>query len=827
MIEAKYVERISSELSLKPEQVSAAVSLLESGATIPFIARYRKDTTDGLTEGQLEAVAERNNYFIGVTNRCKSILDTLAKQDALTDELREKVGNAFDKFELEDLFLPFKSRRPTRAAIAENQGLVPLADFILRQLPGLQTVEDFADAFVKPEAGVSSPQEAFEGALYILVERFAMDPQTRALVRDRMLKEGQVTARPTKNAEEKKTKYTAYYEFAEPLSKIPSHRLLAVLRGANEGVLRVDVALDDDKLMEDLLARYVTDPASPFEPYIRLAVREAYERHLRPAIESDVTDFLRRRADSDAIRVFRENARNLLLAGPAGGIAVIGAAPATNSACKFAVVKADGAFAEHQTIFLDAGEAAEGTLLGLIKAYSAYGIVVASGKGAMETARFAKAVLGKLGHEQAFVVTISAGPASGYSTSRLGREEFPDLDPLVREAISLARRVQDPLAELVKVDPRTIGVGQYQHDVNQRQLREGLQRTMVSCVNEVGVDLNRAPAALLRYVSGIQLGTAQNIVAVRESAGDFKSRGQLIEIDGIGPKVFEQCAGFLRIPDADDPLDRTAIHPEAGAVVQQIAASFNVPVSGLLGNRDLLAKADLSPFCTETVGPHTLEIIRQELMAPGRDPRRRFRAPKLVEGVASLDDLKEGQKIEGVVTNVTNFGAFVDLGVQQDGLVHLSQLSNRFVKDPREVIGIGDVVKVKVLKVDKEQPRISLSIKAVQPPRPKRPPARRPQRPPTGDRAAGAERGRERPGGPRRGGPPGPGREGRPDGRRARPQRGERRDRRADMAPRTGRRRGKPAPRWPAKTPEQTQNAERLNTQLADQLAALWEKKGH
>jgi len=842
MIEAKYIERIATELSLKPEQVSAAIALFEAGATIPFVARYRPDATDGLTEPQLEAVAERNNYFIGVMNRCKAILDALAKHETLTDGLREQIANAYDKSELEDLFLPHKSRRPTRAAIAENQGLVPLADFILKQLPGLQTVEDFADAFVKPEAGVSSPQEAFEGALYVLVERFAMDPETRRLVRGRMFEKGKVTARPTKNAEGKKTKYSAYYEFSEPLSKIPSHRLLAVLRGAKEGVLRVDVTLDDDKLIEKIVGRYVTDPTSPFEPYIRLAVREAYQRHMRPALEGEAMDLLRKKADSEAIMVFRENARNLLLAPPARNTAVIGAVPGPDSVCKLAVVTKDGVFAEHQTVFLNAEEAAQAALLALVKEYDAYGIVVANGKGAMETARLAKKVLGTLDNERAFVVTLNAGPSAGYATSRLGREELPDVETPVREAVSLARRVQDPLAELVKVEPRAIGVGQYQHDVNQKQLREGLQRTMVSCVSHVSVDLNRASAALLRYVCGMQLGTAQNIVAAREAAGGFKSRRQLLEVDGIGPKVFEQCAGFLHIADGENPLDRTAVHPEAYGVVEQMAAALGLSVAELLGNRDVLAKADLAPLATDAVGPRALECIRQALMAPGRDPRGAYKAPRLVEGVASLDDLKDGQEVEGVVTNVTNFGAFVDVGVQQDGLVHLSELSNRFVKDPREVIGIGEVVKVKVLKVDKDPPRISLSIRALMPPPPKRQPRKRPPRPPAGDKAAGAERGRERPDAPRRGprpeaggGPRARRPEGggerrtdgrRPDPRRTRPQRGDRRDREGDARRPAGARRGRPAQRPHGKAAQQARDEERLNTQFAEQLAALWEKKG-
>jgi len=859
MIDAQFVERIASELSLKTEQVAAAIHLYEGGATVPFCAKYRKDVTGNLNEAQLEAIVERFHYFIGVANRRASVIEAMEKENLLTDEVRRRIETCFDKNVLDDYALRFKPKRRTKATFAEERGLAPLADFVMKQLPGLQTVEEFANAFAKPDKGVSSPQEAFEGALYILVERFAMDPEARGLVRERMMENGKITARPTKNAEGKKTKYEAYYEFSEPVAKIPSHRMLAVLRGVKEGVLRVDVMMDDEPVLNALYERYITQPGSPFEPYVRIAVQEAYTRHLRPAIENEVMDLIRRRAEEEAIRVFRDNAASLLMAPCAGQIPVVGAVASSDGTCKFAVVNAEGLFVEHQSLLLRAPEeerpAVEQALLDLMKRHAAYTIAVSNGAAGSEAIRFSRAVLAKLDQKDAVVVTVNSSVAAGYATSRVGREEFPDLEPEVREAVSIARRVQDPLAELVRVEPRSIGVGQYQHDVNQKELREGLQHTIVSCVNRVGVDLNRASAALLRYVSGIQMGTAQNIVEAREKLGGFSTLTQLLDVPGIGPKVFEQCAGFLRLRGGQNPLDATAIHPEAYPTVEQMAASQNVPVADLLGNAELVKRIDFAAFQNDIIGPRTMQDIRSELIEPGREIRSRFQPARLVEGIASLDDLQEGVEVEGVVTNVTDFGAFVDIGVQQDGLVHLSELSNRFIKDPREIVKVGDVVRVKVIKVDKEQPRISLSIKALEPPRPRHAPrGERPVRPqrqeapgdahaprPEGERAP-----RRRPahaqasqdGRPQQAGERRPRREGRPEERSRegeqarRPQRPARDDRREERHSRFDEERRGPrrsdrgdggarhAVHKPAEPPQ------RVNTLLADQLAALREKLG-
>jgi len=843
MLEVKYIEHIATELSLKPEQVRATIELLEGGATIPFIAHYRKDATGRLDEKQLETVSERNNHFIGVANRCATLLDTLAQQGALTDEVRAKIEACMDKTALEDLHLAYKPRRRTKATAAEEQGLGPLADFMMKQLPGLQTLDEFVAAFVKPENSISSPEEALDGVRYILAERIVMDAAARKLVRDHMFSEGILTSRATKNAEGKKTKFESYYDFSENVAKIPSHRVLAVLRGVKEGLLRIDITIDDDKMLNDLVALYLNESGSIFDVHIRGAVQEAYTRHLRPAIENELMELLRKRADDDAINVFRQNAQNLLLSPPAGRVSVVGITPSPKAGLALAMVDAAGAFVEQAAVNITEppdGSTPEQVLLDFLQKHATYRVAIANHTGANETAKFVKGVLGKLKRPDAFVMLINSAPAANHAQSRTGKDEFPELEPSVREAISVARRVQDPLNELVKADPRTIGVGQYQHDVNQKQLREGLARTINMCVNRVGVDVNTASAAMLRHVSGIQAATAQNIVTTREKLNGFSSRSQLLEVDGIGPKVFEQCAGFLRIPNAENPLDASAIHPESYPVVEQLASLATTTVAELVKNREGISKLDFEAAAKQdgAPGPFAMADIRSELLHPGRDPRGVFRAPRLVEGVTSLDDLQEASEVEGVVTNVTDFGAFVDIGAQQDGLVHLSELSTRFVKDPRDIVKVGDVVKVKVIKVDKDTPRISLSIKALQAARPARrqAPSHTREAASVSPDAAHADGHTERSGRPRHEASRDRARANEGDGAR-RPRREAKSARegrdysangRSERAPRQDRhphkdKRRDSMPKAPAKQPEPK---ERINTLLADQLAALRDKLG-
>ena len=714
------VNRIAGELSLGEQQVLAAVELLNSGATIPFIARYRKEATAQLDEVQLERVAELNQYYISMQQRRESILDTIRKQEKLSPKLEQAIMECWDKNALEDLYLPFKKQRRTKATVAREKGLEVLADFIWAQSASEQTVESFAADLVAKNADVQSVEEAIEGAQYILAERVSLDAPARAIARDRMSNECRLTAHSTKLSDGKKTKYSSYYVFNEALKKVPSHRLLAILRGVKEGMLRLEIVLDDESVQDDIVGLFVLDRESSFAKYLGNAIGDSYKRLIRPSIENEVIAVARKAADEHAIKVFRDNAHNLLLAAPAGRIPVIGLDPGLRTGCKLAVIDDMGNFVENETIYLQASDdtvkVAETVLVGLMIKHKVSAVAIGNGTGSREAHTFVKDVIARTPEiKNAFCVLVNEAGASIYSASKIAREEFPDLDLTIRGAISIARRLQDPLAELVKIEPRSVGVGQYQHDVNQKTLREGLHRTVVSCVNQVGVDLNTASVPLLRYVSGVQYGTAQNIVERRNELGGFKNRDQLLEVDGIGPKVYEQCAGFLRIRGAENVLDSTAIHPESYDVVVKIAEKLEASMKDLIGNAKLLRTLNLEQLKTDTVGDITLMDIVRELSKPSRDPRKRFEVPEFADGVTDLKDLAVGMDLQGVVTNVTDFGAFVDVGVHQDGLVHLSEMANRFVRDPLEVLSVGQIVKVRVIGIDVDLPRISLSIKALAP----------------------------------------------------------------------------------------------------------------
>lgn len=826
MLVEQFIEKIATEVAAGPEQVEAAIKLFDGGATLPFVARYRKDVTGNLDEVKLESIEQRNLYFTALAQRRNAILQAIEKQGKLTGELRTAIEACDDNNRLEDLYLPYKKKRRTKATVAREQGLQPLADFLWEQAPGEQTLEEFAQTFVRPEKAVPSLEEALAGARHILAEGIANDAEARTFVRQRMAAQGKITSCTTKNSEGKKTKFEPYYEFSEAIGKIPSHRLLAILRGVKVGLLRMELVVDDRALIDSLVKRYLKEPGSPFETGITAVVEDAYKRLIQPSIENEVVAIARRRADEEAIHVFRENAQSLLLASPAGPLAIIGIDPGLRSGCKIAVVDQRGAFLENATLFPHPPESkveeAETQLLALMDKYQAFAVAIGNGTGSRETLRFVNAAIAKLDGKKAFSIIVNEAGASVYSVSKVAREEFPGLDVTVRGAISIARRLQDPLAELVKIEPRSIGVGQYQHDVNQKLLKEGLHRSVVWCVNKVGVDLNTASVPLLRYVSGIQYGTAQNIVSRRSENGGYKNRNQLLDVDGIGPKVFEQCAGFLRIPGGDNALDATAIHPEAYPVVEKIAESLGLSAKDLIGNREELDKIDLAAFESETAKTLTLADLRNELLRPGRDPRSRFKVPQYLEGVSDVNDLEIGMEIEGLVTNVTNFGAFVDIGIHQDGLVHLSELANRYVQDPLEVVHVGEIIRVKVIALDKELPRISLSRKALQPTRKKKTRKNEPRSPAPSETAEGTERQagtaerKERQSDA--GGPQAP--------ERPRPTPRPRRERQ-DRKERTRKPDGKPpkkqAPRPKTRTTS-GDTAAPLNTQLADQLAALRDK---
>lgn len=810
MIESKYIERIVEELELSPTQVTQTIELLDSGATIPFLARYRKDLTDNLNEAQLDAIADRNIYFTALTDRRNFILTSLATEGELTDELRAEIERCVDRVALEDLFLPFKKKRRSKAGLAREKGLEPLADFLWAQELADTPIEAVASRFLENENTVVSAEEALDGACDILAERLSFHREVRQLIRNRFLQEGRLTARPTKNAEGKKTKYENYYGFSEPVRSVPWHRFFTILRGVKEGVLRMELKIDDEHTAAELLKQHLKVPGSPFEPYLKRVIHEAYEYSLRPTIENEVINLLHSQADDEAIRVVRENVENILMAPVGGETPVIGVNPDSRGECCLAAVDKGGTFLEGATVSLtgppETLEDAKKVLLGLMDKYGIAAIAIPSGSGpgAREAAAFARNALHHDGQAKGFFVFVNDAGLAAYASSRIACEEFPDFAVPARRAISVARRFQDPLAELAKVDPRYLAVGQYQHEVNPKRLRDGLVRTLVSCASRVGADLNRASTALLRYVSGLQPQTAANLVAMRQKLGRFSSREQLLEVPGIGSKVFEQCAGFLHVVNGANALDSTRIHPEAYPVVGRIADMVGAAVGELLGNAKVLVGMDLSQFQTETVGPLALEDIRKELMGARRDPRAGFRVPRFAEGLRTVEHVKDGMVIEGIVTNVTDFGAFVDIGVNQDGLVHLSEMANRYIRDPHSIAKVGDVVRVRVLKVEKEPPRISLSMKGAVERRAQRPHKKRrvPRPIPAADSAAQSER-----------------TDSADSGEAARPR---------NARPRRPARKSPPSKRPPKQAGRTRLRAvgstEPLNTQLAEQLAPLREK---
>jgi len=734
MFNPEILLRISKQVGAPASRVETTIKLLDEGATVPFIARYRKEATGNLDEVKIRGIEEKRQYFTDLEARRTTVLGSIEKQGKLTDELKAKILACYSKNELEDLYLPFKPKRKTKATTAIEHGLEPLARYIWEQA-GEQPAGEFAQQFINSEKEIPTVEAAIEGALHIIAEWIAETPELRKQLRETMLTEGKVHAKVVPGKETEKTKYEMYYSFEEIVPRIPSHRMLAIRRGSREGILTFSIDIDNDKFITNLMPQVIRDPQSRFAPLLESAVRDSYERLLLPSIQNEVRSILRERAEEEAIDVFEENLRTLLLAAPAGSIGVMGIDPGQRTGCKIAVVDETGKFLENQTIHITEPkqdlEGAEKTLLDLGQKYNVRGIAIGNGTGSREADSFVRSIIEK--HTiDTFVVVVNESGASIYSASKRAREEFPKLDVTVRGAISIARRLQDPLAELVKTDPKSIGVGQYQHDVDQKKLRRSLAATVESSVNRVGVDLNSASVDLLKYVSGIGDKLAQNVVAYRDQHGLFTARSQLREIDGFGDKTFEQAAGFLRIKNGENPLDRTAVHPESYSLVERMANSLGVPVNDLIENPAQINSIDFKAFESEA-GNFTVRDIREELLRPGRDPRDKFVVPKFREDVKDIADLKEGMELEGTVTNVTNFGAFVDLGVHQDGLVHISELSHKYVQDARQAAKVGDIVKVKVIGVDAAMKRISLSMKALMPKPPRRP---RPRKKPKGVQAA-------------------------------------------------------------------------------------------
>jgi uncharacterized protein len=702
---------VARTLQVPVKGLLATVKLLDEGSTVPFIARYRKESTGNLDEVRIRAIEEKLLYFSELVSRKETILASISEQGKLTDELKARIDRTLDKSELEDLYLPYKPKRRTKAMIAREKGLGPLADYLYSQEPTGTPLETFAASFVNAEMGVASVEDALEGARHIVAETISDNADIRKLLRRAMFEEGIIVSKKAMDAVDEQQKFKMYYDYREPVKQIPSHRMLAIRRGEAENVLYFLIELDPQRPL-DLIKSKIHKQPGDWTPQLNLAAEDAWKRLLNSSITSEVRLELKQRADTDAIQVFRENLQNLLLAPPAGQLAVLGLDPGIRTGCKIAVVNDTGKFLGHDVIYpfqpKNDVAGAERTLKALIQKFNVRAIAIGNGTASRETDAFVRDFLKKEGLSSLFCVMVNESGASIYSASEIARQEFPDLDLTVRGAISIARRLQDPLAELVKLDPKSIGVGQYQHDVDQKHLHKSLETVIESCVNRVGVDLNTASWALLRYVAGINERTAQKIVEFRNEHGRFRSRVQLTAVPGIGPKTFEQAAGFLRIRHGDHPLDITAVHPESYPVVEQIAKSLNVPIEQLIEQPALLEKVDKSKV---VAGVYTLNDILEELRKPGRDPRATFLAPSFNDNVKEIGDLQVGMTLEGIVTNVTKFGVFVDVGVHQDGLVHISELSDRYIKEPSDVAKIGQIVKVHVLSADAKTKRIALSMK--------------------------------------------------------------------------------------------------------------------
>jgi len=702
---------IAKTLNLPLRGLVAVIELLDEGGTVPFIARYRKEATGNLDEVQILSIEESLAYFRDLASRRETILASIAEQGKLTDELKARIEATLDKAELEDLYLPYKPKRRTKATIAREKGLEPLAAYLWAQQNTGQPLESFAATFVNAELGVATADEALEGARHIVAEWISEDADLRKALRQLLFDEGVVVSRKSTDAVDEQEKFKMYYEYSEPVKTIPSHRMLAIRRGEAENILYFLLEIEPERAIA-ILQRHVLRQSGDWTPQLVMAIDDAWKRLLNSSIQGEIRLELKRRSDTEAIRVFRDNLYNLLLAPPAGPISVMGIDPGLRTGCKVAVVDETGKLLAHDVFYLHTSKhgnaEAAPKLEALLRTHNVRAIAIGNGTASRETDAFVREFLKEKKIEGIFSATVSESGASIYSASAVARQEFPDLDLTVRGAISIARRLQDPLSELVKVDPKSIGVGQYQHDVDQRQLQESLETVIESCVNKVGVDLNTSSWTLLRFVAGITERAALNIVSFRNEKGSFRSRMQVLEVPGIGPKTFEQAAGFLRIRNGDDPLDGTAVHPESYPVVEQIAASLKTTVKAIIQEPQLLEKVDRSQL---SAGAYTVNDILAELRKPGRDPRDKFVAPSFLEGVREIADVEPGMVLEGVVTNVTKFGAFVDIGVHQDGLVHISELSNHFIKEPSEAVKTGQIVKVKVLAVDTKAKRIALSIK--------------------------------------------------------------------------------------------------------------------
>jgi len=714
-MDLKYINKISAELSLKSSQVENTAKLLADDATVPFIARYRKEMTGSLDEVEITAIRDRLIQLEELDKRREAILKSLAERDLLTEELKAKIDAAETMTELEDIYLPYKPKKRTRATIAKEKGLEPLAQIIFEQ--GEFNIDEEASKYIDTEKGVNDEAEALAGARDIIAEWVSEDKTSREKMRELFQTKAVIQSKVAKGKEEEGVKYKDYYEWKEPAFSSPSHRILAMFRGENEDFLRLEILPEEPEAI-GILERYFVKGENDASAQVKLAVTDSYKRLLSLSMETEFRSSLKQKADTEAIKVFAENLQQLLMAPPLGEKAVLALDPGFRTGCKVVCLNRQGKLLHHDTVYPHTGAAKEAEagmkILELLKSFGIEVIAVGNGTAGRETEDFVKRVIASSDNEKIKnlqVVMVNESGASIYSASEAARDEFPDYDVTVRGSVSIGRRLVDPLAELVKIDPKSIGVGQYQHDVNQSMLREKLDDVVISCVNKVGVEVNTASKQLLTYVSGVGPKMASSIVEYRDTKGPFKSRDELKNIPRLKGKTFEQAAGFLRVRNGDNPLDASAVHPESYHIVERMAEDLNCTVSDLIINPTLRDKIDINKYVTDTVGIPTLEDIKNELSKPGRDPRAKFEAFEFMKGIDKIEDLKPGMKLPGIVTNVTNFGAFVDIGVHQDGLVHISEMAGGFVKNPADVLKVQQKVTVRVVDVDVARKRISLSMR--------------------------------------------------------------------------------------------------------------------
>lgn len=703
---------IAAAMKLQEHRVENTLKLLQGGATIPFISRYRKEATGGMDEVQISEINDRYEKLCELAKRKETIISTIEEQGKMTAELKNRIDNCWDSTELEDIYLPFKPKRKTRAEAARQKGLEPLAIILMMQRENNLMAK--AAQFVKGE--VKDEEDALKGARDIIAEQINEDERARNQVRNIFTRQAIITAKVVKGKEKEEdaAKYRDYFDFSEPLKRCTSHRLLAIRRGEAEGILKVTISPEEDEECTDRLERQFVRGNGECSSQVAEAVKDAYKRLLKPAIETEFSALSKEKADEEAIRVFAENLRQLLLAPPLGQKRVMGIDPGFRTGCKVVCLDAQGTLLHNEAIYPHPPKSEEALaarkIVKLVEQYKIEAIAIGNGTASRETERF---VTSQRYDREVQVFVVSEDGASIYSASKTAREEFPDYDVTVRGAVSIGRRLMDPLAELVKIDAKSIGVGQYQHDVDQTKLKESLDRTVESCVNLVGVNLNTASKHLLTYVSGLGPSLAQNIVDYRTENGPFASRKELLKVPRMGAKAFEQCAGFLRIPGANNPLDNSAVHPESYAIVEKMAKDMKCTVADLIKDKELRAKIDIKKYVTDTVGLPTLNDIMKELDKPGRDPRQQIQVFEFDKDVKTIDDLREGMELPGIVTNITNFGCFVDIGIKENGLVHISQLADKFVSDPTTVVSIHQHVRVRVLGIDHERKRVQLTMKGM------------------------------------------------------------------------------------------------------------------